>query len=244
MRLLPATIAVILAASALSGCGPTPGPATTSGAPTPGASATAGSSATPSPTPTVDPNVLFSITAEVTAPNGAVATVVQSVSRPVASLPDQSDVEAQLDAECDGWRTEIGTGSYLVSRIVSTVESGTWPGDLVVVSMNGWPVFSGDYSPFQAYCASAQVVVPGTARAVSPVPAGGAADDPGGWGTINYGLGLAYEAGHPDTAQPGDTVISECTISVTAAGLAESTRAASWATTPQDYPDFGCMVNF
>lgn len=240
--------AAAVAVALLAGCAPTPTLKTT-GAPS--ATPTASASATPTPTPTptaaaiTDPNALFTISAKLTSGTGATATILQTVYKPVATLPDLAAVQSQLDTQCTGWRDTYPTADYVVSTITATDTSTggkSWGNGHIVVSMDGSPVFTGDASSFQAYCASVQLAIPGTIRGVTPVPAGAGSDDPLGWATINYGFGFAYDSTHPDTPQPGDSTISNCVVTLSQSATA-SALATSWLTRTQYLPDFLCDVN-
>lgn len=232
----------------LAACAPTP-TLTTTAAPGASPTASAAPSATPTPTPTAaaitDPNVLFTISANLTSGTGATATIVQTVYKPVATLPDLAAVQSQLDTQCTGWRGTYPSADYVVSTVTATDTSTggkAWNNGHIVVSMDGSPVFTGDASSFQAFCASVQLAIPGMIRGVTPVPAGAGSDDPLGWATINYGFGFNYEPGHPDTAQPGDSVISNCVVTLSQSATA-SALATSWLTRSQYLPDFLCDVN-
>jgi hypothetical protein len=232
-------LAVVLLTLALSACGGGAGAASTA-SPTvtaaPPASATATPSTTAPPTATtvpVDPSILFTISATVTAGDGGVAHMVQTVYRPAATPP--AGTEGLLDTECDGWRAQFPSAAYVRSTYVATtVGAGSWTGGRIGLSMNGWPVYTGDYSTFQAYCATVLAHIPGTVESVTPVPAGGSPDAADGWATLFYGFGI------PDDDSP--TVLSDCVITLGADALA-SPIAATWPTKPQVYPGSTCDVN-
>lgn len=248
VRHVPAV--ALLAALVLTGCTPTipvasaAGPATTS---TPRATTTV---APPTATATpIDPNILFTISATVTLGTGEVGHVVQTVYKPAATVPDQATVESLLDESCGGWRAEFPAAEYVHAVITATTDgSSAWTNRWIGVSMNGGPVvagpvFIGDFGSFQAPCSTVRVLFPGTIDGYVPVPAGSSPDATGGWATIFYGFGIANEPEHPDTPQPGDTVLSDCVIALGAEALATSALASSWPTTPQVYPGFTCDVN-
>jgi len=242
MKLITPGLAIVTCL-ALAGCGVMGLPTGSTPTPTATPSRTASPSPTPSPTPTaiitpapeVDGDVLFTIKAKLTSPTGATATITQTVFAPFDDLDDESAVEDQLDEECSGWRDTIGDDAWLVSEITANDTSTggrTWSsGSQFVVTMAGAPVFQGDYSPFQAYCVSAQGHVPGVMRAVSPLDPDIAPDSPGGWATFAYGFGTADEVNR----------ISACTITVTALARAQSTLAKAWPSIRQD-PGF-CEIN-
>jgi hypothetical protein len=242
MKLITPVLAIAVGL-ALAGCGtmglPTGSTPTPSATPTP----TASPSATPSPTPTAmttpapeaSGDVLFTIKAKLTSPTGATATITQTVFAPFDELDDQDAVEDQLDEECAGWRQTIGDDAWLVSKITAkdtSTGSRTWDsGPQFVVMMAGTSVFQGDYSPFQAYCVSAQGHVPGVIRAVSPLDPDIAPDSLGGWASIAYGFGTADDSNR----------VSGCTITVTPLARTESELAKTWPTLRQN-PGF-CEIN-
>ena len=218
-----ATGLALLTTLAIAGC--------SAGSPSVATSAPpAAASATPEPSASsIDPNILFAISVTATAPNGAIADLTQTVYTPVAATTQQAADEAALDGECGGWRTEFPAAEYLVSLIEVTDESPAgvrWDGSVAVVSMNGWPTYTGAVDTFQAYCASYQVNV-GSSRAVSPVTAGSGADGLHGWAHVSYGFGIATEAGS-DVPGPDDTLLSNCQITLSPAVQA-SVIASTWA---------------
>ncbi|MCU1441186.1 MAG: hypothetical protein JWP85_2183 [Rhodoglobus sp.] len=242
-------VAAVLVGSALvlTACGQVPFPVpsaspTSTASPTPTVSAP---SPTPTPLPTADGEVLFTISAKLTSPVGATAHVEQVVYKPESDLDDLDAITTQLDDECTGWRESIGPADYVVGMITAedTSTGGKkWPpSGQVVVTMAGTPVFAGDWQTFQSFCTSVQVLVPGEVRGVTPVPAGGDADSPGGWATLTYGFGIATEAG-TDATDRRYTQLSDCRITLTAAARAESDIVEAWLAAPQASPGL-CEVN-
>jgi hypothetical protein len=224
----PAILAIL--ALTLAGCTPsTPSPtASPSDSETPSASATPTESASPTADP-VDPNILFTITVTATSPSGAIAHLRQAVYAPVASTSSQVADEAALDSECDGWRAAYPSPAYVVTTIEITDESPAgknWTTPVAVVSMNGWPTFTGSVSSFMAYCASVQVSI-GSSRGVTPVNAAAGADGAGGWAHILFGFGIATNAGS-DVPGPTDTLLSDCQIVLSPAASA-SAIASTWS---------------
>jgi hypothetical protein len=226
----PLAALAILAALSLAACSPgdPTDPEETDTTSTPTATADATPVPDDGPTP-LDPDVLFVISATATAPNGALANLVQTVYKPVSTTNQQGVDEAALDSECTGWRDEYPSADYVISLIDVTDQSpagASWQHSVAVASMNGWPVFSGEVDTFQAYCASYQVNL-GASRAVTPVTPGSGAEGPHGWAHILYGFGIATEAG-TDTPGPDDTVLSNCQITLSAEAAA-SAIASAWA---------------
>lgn len=242
MRLIH--VAAALSLLALAGCGvmPVPGASgTPSGTPSP----TASSTPTPSPAPTAAGDVLFTISATLTSPVGATAHIEQVVYAPTATLADAAAVEAQLDEECDGWRDRFPAPDYLVSEITATDTSTggkRWaPSGQVVVSLAGTAVYQGDFTPFQSYCSSVQVLVPADIRGVTPVTAGGNPDSAEGWGSLTYGFGIATEPG-TDATDSRYPQLTDCAITVSPAARAASANAASWTTAMLARPG-ACEIN-
>lgn len=200
---------------------------------------------TPSPAPTSSGEVLFTISATLTSPVGAVARLTQVVYAPVADLDDSAAVEAQLDEECEGWRSRFDNPDYLVGAITLTdVSTGgkKWaPSGQVVVTMAGTAVYQGDYTPFQSYCSSVQALIPGSIRGVTPVDAAGSPDSAHGWGTFTYGFGIATEPG-TDATDARYPQLTDCAITVSPAARQLSSNAARWASETLGRPG-ACEVN-
>jgi len=233
---------VIVAATAiallgLTACAPHPSPSSTAHA---GASTSPTPSATPTPTaPPLAADVLFRISVTATAPNGAVARLTETVHAPVAATDQQSADEAQLDNECDSWRTAFSPTRFVVGEISADLVSGNWdPNQVVVADMAGYPVWQGDEKPYQAFCASALPSIPGGARAVSPV-GGGDADRDGGWAIFRYGFGVPTDPSAGDTPSANDLVLSHCSIQLGAAAH-DSVFAGSWPGSPQTSNGLSC----
>ncbi len=222
-------VAVLLAASmALTGCAPQTGstakarPSTSAARPAP--------SATPTPTATPLPaDVLFRISVVATAGSGATALLTETVHAPVAATTNQAADEAALDTNCDGWRSAYTPTKYLVANVVTTVTSGSWvPTDSIATDMAAYPVWTGDQRPFRAFCGTALPLIPGIARAVSPV-GGGPSDSQGGWAIYRYGFSVPSDAGGSGaTAGATKVVLSACAIQLGSAAHA-SVFASTWA---------------
>ena len=231
-----AVAALLTAAIVLTGC--TPHPAASA---SPSKSGRAVSTPTPSATPTLPPlaaDVLFQITVTATAPDGAVAQLTETVHTPVVATSSQSADETLLDNECDSWRNAFPSTKFLVGEVATAVTSGTWNSDnTVATDMAGYPVWTGDQRPFQAYCASALPSIPGAARAVSPV-GGGDADTDGGWGIYRYGFAVPTDPSAADSPSPTGVVLSACSIQL---GSAASTSvfAGTWPT--QTHNGLSCL---
>lgn len=242
MRLIH--VAAALSLLALAGCGVMPVP-TATGTPTGSPTPTFSSSPSPTPTATAEGEVLFTISATLTSPVGAKAHLEQVVYAPTAAIADSASVEAQLDQECDGWRDRFAAPDFLVSEITTTDTSTggkKWaPTGQVVVSLAGTSVFQGDFTPFQSYCSSVQVLVPGTITGVTPVASTGSPDSAEGWGTLRYGFGIATEPG-TDATDPRYPQLSDCAITVSPAARAASANAAGWTSASISRPG-ACEVN-
>jgi hypothetical protein len=152
----------------------------------------------------------------------------------VTATNNQTADEAELDNECDGWRGAFTSTKYVVAEVSTAVTSGSWnSNDVIAADMAGYPVWTGDQRPFQAYCATALPYIPGAARAVSPV-GGGAPDSDGGWGIYRYGFSVPTEpsAGATPAPAPTDLVLSNCSVQLGAAAKG-SAFASSWPSTAQ-----------
>jgi len=235
---LAAAVAVGTAALlALAGCAPHPAPSSTAHGGSTG-SATPSASASPSAAPLPD-DVLFQITVTATAPNGAVAKLTETVHAPVATTDQQSDDEAQLDNECDSWRSAFSSTQFVVGQVQAILVSGSWdPKQAIAADMAGYPVWQGDQRPFQGFCASALPSIPGGARAVSPV-GGGDPDRDGGWAIYRYGFGIPTDPGSGDGPSTTDVVLSHCSIQVGSAAH-DSAFASSWPASLQSSKGLSC----
>jgi hypothetical protein len=236
-----AAAAVLLAASmALSGCAQQPTK------PTRAAPTTSSARATPSPTPTptappLPADVLFRLSTVATAPNGATALLIETVHVPVTATATQAADEAQLDTECDGWRSAYTSTKFLVADVITTVTAGSWtPNDVVAADMAGYPVWTGDQRPFRGYCATALPSIPGVARAVSPV-GGGPSDSQGGWAIYRYGFSVPTDSSAGATANASTVVLSSCAIQLGAAASA-SIFASTWSSSIASTSGLSCSV--
>jgi hypothetical protein len=233
-----AVMAALTVVVALSGCAPHP-----SASPTPTHSSRAVSTPTATPTPTLPPlpaDVLFQITVVATASDGATAQLVEIVHNPVAATSTQSADESLLDTECDSWRNAFPSTAFLVANVTTTVTSGTWnPDNTIAADMAGYPVWTGDQRPFQAYCASALPSIPGTARAVSPV-GGGKADAEGGWGIYRYGFGVPTDPGAGASPSATNVVLSDCAIQL-GTGAKASVFAGTWPSSAKTDKGLSCF---
>lgn len=241
-------VVVVVAATfalALAGCAPSPASPSHSAKPVRSATPTA----TPQPTASASPlpdGVLFQITATATAPDGTVAKLTEVVNAPVARTDHQAGDETQLDHECEGWRQAFASTQYLVATVTSTIPSGASWTDTdgqITMDMAGYPVWTGDQRPAQQLCATAVALIPGSARAVSPV-ASGKPDATGGWAVFRYGFGLlSTSGGGSGTASPAaqgaGVVFSDCRIQLgSAAGT--SIFASAWASHPDTEGGSAC----
>jgi hypothetical protein len=220
--------------------------------PAPVPSSTPGASSSPRPTPSssptddadpMHPDVLFVISVTATSPSGAIADLVQTVYRPTSSTTTQAADEAALDAECGSWRTEFPTARFVVSTMTVTDRSpagASWgAASPAVVSMNGWPVFTGSVTSFQAPCASVQLGI-GSARGVTPVAAGDP-DAVDGWARVAYGFGIATDPSFDLSTTGPYVTLSNCSIEVSTFATDNSETAEGWADAAQVFPLYQCM---
>lgn len=243
-------VVVVLAATfalTLAGCAPSSG--TPSHRATPVRTATPTATAQPTASlPALPDGVLFQITATATAPDGTVATLTETVNAPVAQTDHQAGDETQLDHECEGWRQAFPTTQYLVATVTTTIPSGASWTDAdgqITMDMAGYPVWSGDQRPAQELCATAIALIPGSARAVSPVAAG-KPDATGGWAVFRYGFGVPAASGgsgsgtaSPAAGSGAKIVFSNCQIQLGAAATS-SIFASAWASHPDTEGGSAC----
>jgi hypothetical protein len=241
MRARTATMlaAVVAGALLLAACTPT--------APTPTRSAkpsrtAAAPSASPTATsPALPDDVLFQITATATAPDGTTAALTETVHVPVDATDHQAGDTAQLDGECDGWRQAFPSTQFLVANVTTKVAPGASWTDAdgqVTVDMAGYPVWTGDQKPYQEVCATALALVPGSARAVSPVAAG-KPDGDGGWAVFRYGFGVPRVDGTATASPSTGVIFSRCRVQLGTAAKS-SIFASTWVSHPDTEGGTAC----
>jgi hypothetical protein len=246
--------AAILALASLSGCSsPTPAHSSThnhAGSGNPGQVAKPPKSATPTPTPTpagpapLPANALFSISATVTASNGATADLKQIVYKPIAQ--DAADI-ALLNKQCNypgqpdfqgqpTWQAQYPNSKFMDISMTATLHPGSpafLPGDAVNFEFGGGGVsaYSGAYQTFEAYCSPGYITIPGTITGVITVPSSDPAHGLWGWDTnpASYGFdGGGNDPGEPDSG--GTAVVSNCVVQLSADAKAAGPSIAAWAT--------------
>jgi hypothetical protein len=251
--------AAVLTLASLSGCS-SPTPAHTSshehaGSGNPGQATqptkTATSTPTVAPTPAgpapLPANALFSISATVTASNGATADLVQTVYKPIAS--NAADI-ALLNSECNypgqpdlqgqpTWQSQYPNSLYLDVTITATMHAGSpafLPADAVNFGYGGGAsAYSGAYQTFEAYCAPGYITIPGTIHGVGTVPMSDPAHALWGWAAnpAQYGFfGGGNDPGEPDSG--GTAVVSNCVVRLSADAKAAGPSIAAWASQPYD----------
>jgi hypothetical protein len=243
----PATKSPVVAHSP-KGSGSAPGSASPSNSPAPSANPSATPTATgPAPLPA---NVLFKITATVTAPGGASATLVQTVFVPAPITAAQrstfdSKCAGQTDSDAVGapWQNNYAVSDVLSSTMTATLNSGSpaWDNKTngVLADFMSFGVFSGAYQTFEAYCAPGFITIPGTQQAIAPIQSANPAGQDWGWaGEFAaygfYGGGNAPNGGDLD----GKAVVSNCHVEVSPTASANAV-AAGWATKVMHLGD-GC----
>jgi hypothetical protein len=255
--------AAILAVAALSGCSsPTPVHTSThnhAGSGNPGQVAKPPKSATPTPTPTptskptpkpagpppLPANALFSISATVTASNGATADLLQIVYKPIAQ--DAAEV-ALLNSQCNypgqpdfqgqpTWQAQYPNSKFMDISMTATLHPGSpafLAGDAVNFGFGGGvSAYSGAYQTFEAYCSPGYITIPGTITGVATVPASDPAHALWGWASnpAQYGFdGGGDDPGEPDSG--GTAVVSNCVVQLSADAKAAGGNIAAWATQP------------
>jgi hypothetical protein len=243
MRIAAPTIAA-LSLVLLGGCALLPSDVPTTAASQPGETSSPTASTTPTEAPdAVDPNVLFTISATATSPEGAVAYLKQVVFMPTASV-DGGYID-QLDEECAGWKAGYPNPSFIATTVTAVDASPagvSWNYDPAAVDLTGYPVFKGDFDTFQAYCATVQIKAGGTATGVSPLVGGKTPDQKGGWAHMAYGFGIDYDGSLTyQQALKTNTQLTDCAIELSDEAVATSSIAAEWATLVHKEPAFNCI---
>lgn len=223
---------------ALAGCtaaAPTRTPAPTTAAPS--ASPTPAAAPTPTPLPG---NGLFQINAVATASNGAIADLVETAYLPTTAGAGQT---ALLDSQCNypgdpaaqgqpSWESQYPRAVYLNATITAVARRGTpaWPNSTDPVAFSFLPVsaYQGDYTVLQAHCAAGTITVPGTVQGVAPLWGSNPAHGPYGWATPLGSYGFNGGGNDPGGPLSGTTVISDCTVQLSASAIAAG--VGSWAT--------------
>ena len=246
-------VTVTLVAIALSGCAASGGTPSKS---VPGGSHSSGVHSTPHPSatsadpadptrPTVDPTVLFTITAKLSSDAGATADLSEIVYKPVDATDQMSKDEALAndpDLGCPNWLSLIPNEQFLVGKITVTDTSpagASWPADAYGLALldfdGGHPVYSGAMNFFQAVCDTGVFVTLGETRAVSPVNPT-SPDEQYGWASYSYGF----------YAEPGEfagtigSTITDCSLTLSDYATANSVVVQGWAAQPQPYPGTSC----
>jgi hypothetical protein len=232
--------AVVLLVAALTACSTPSNKPPTSQQDAPGANVTqVKPTAKPSATATADPNVMFTISATVTSPAGAVADIVQVVYKPVAQDAD-SALLTDPDNGCGDWQSVIPDPEYVVTVATATDRSPagvSWPDfGVAFVGLLGRPIFTGPHQLWGVACTDAIIPI-GSVRGITAVSSG-PADTGFGWANVSYGIttgGAAQEYEGWD-----DENITNCKISLSQWAIDNSAKAASWATQAQLYPGVFC----
>ena len=254
--LVPVAVAAVVM-GALSGCAPavtSPSASHSHKAPGGSSSTTASATPTPTPTPTGPPplpaNALFQITATVTAPGGASASLVQTVFAPA---PITAAQKTTLNTKCAGqndqdatgapWLNNYASADVLSTTITATLDAGSpaWNNTTngVLADFMAFGAFSGAYSTFEAYCAPGFITIPGTQQAIAPIQPTNPAGENYGWAGEFAGYGF-YGGGNATNNDDlgGKAVVSNCHIQLSATAAANSV-AAAWAAKVMHLTD-GC----
>jgi hypothetical protein len=235
-----------------SGSGSIAHPGTSTG-PKPATATPSASASGPAPLPA---NALFRISATVTASNGAIADLVQTVYKPIA--PDPSDT-ALLNSQCNypgqpdfqgqpTWQSQIPGAVYLTSDMTATLHAGS-PAfdnatDFVLFGFPGAPgAYSGSYGVFEAYCDSGYIQIPGSVHGVAPISPTDPVNAEFSWAGPNAAAGgYGFSGGGNDPGGPdlgGTAVVKNCSVQVSAAAIAAAPALAAWKTTAPAF-DIGC----
>lgn len=240
-RRTPISLLLVLCMVPLTACVP-PGSGP-SASPDPGQETPSPSATSPSPTQSaLDPDILFRISVTAHDPNGAVADLVQTVYKPQSTTSNMAADLAELDNQCTGWQSAYPNPQYVETEIDVTDQSpdgASWgSGPVAIVSMDGAPVFSGNFTTFQAYCASVGVML-GNTHGITPV-ASGNPDAIRGWAQVLYGFGVATDPQFDLTTVGPYVTFTDCQIELSQFAIDNSAVAASWAGATQTYPLYVC----
>lgn len=229
------------------------------GAKPPTGAATATPTAKPATPDALPANALFRITATVTASNGAIADLSQTVYEPIAQ--DAADI-ALLNQQCNypgvpdlrgqpTWQAQVPGALFLTSDLTAKLRPGS-PAfdnskDFVYFGMPGAPgAYGGDYGIFEAYCDTGYIRVPGAIHGVAPIsstnPVFGISNLYG-WAAENgSSYGFAGGGNSPDSPDTGGSaVVKDCVVQVSAAAAAAAPKVAAW--TSQAY-SFGLGYSY
>ena len=190
---------------------------------------------TSTPAPTVDPDILFTVTATVTSPgkNGAVANLVQTVYAPRPATSVTTSDLARIKTQCDGLITTSANPTYLKTTVTSTLadDSSPWPSDDSVGVVEGGgngSAWGGSFTPFETACAGPIITIPGEADGIAPIPSVKSASQPTGWTVGQYGFAYFYDAdSFSDITKSERYKFSNCAIHLGPVA-AQNPTAAKW----------------
>jgi hypothetical protein len=196
-----------------------------------------------SATPEVASDLLFTITATVTAPSGASLALQQQVFTPVdfAQLP--AELQSAYTADC--LENPVALPDYIFVRAeVDATDSSpaglAWPAgfdtgyDLALVRLGDLSKFTGAVSSSQMPCATPRVH-PGHSEGAVAVIRTASPTDVGGWARLVYGFSSGWDVPIDEVADK-IPVYSDCTITM---GPAAGTTRLDPSTTRLD--PYGCI---
>jgi hypothetical protein len=197
----------------------------------PGPSTSTSATAAPSPAApdALSADVVFRITAVVTATGGESARLVETVFAPTTG--DGTEPAKMSAAMCDdsGWQQLFPDPSWLHLSATATMLSGSsWPQAAPIAlassGANSWVAWTGANRTGQAYCSPPNMLIPDDSTAVIPIAAGVPADDMKSWGTWVYGFAWARE-GEDVSTRP--FTFTSCTLE-RGPGAAASPTVTAW----------------
>jgi hypothetical protein len=206
--------------------------------------------AQPLGSPYPESDLLFTIVASATAPNGAEVEVMQAAYSPVTFDELEERVQAEVVHQCSAFDPTFSTsksvfdGFEYVRGFVTMTDVSTggvsWPTDpsneTLVFDFGQYSAFIGDAGVYQSPCTGG-TLTGGTAAGAAPFRAHASPTETGGWAATSYGIGIIWET--EADARKLFPVFTDCSIVVGPAGSSD-TYVSDWSNYVQPYGGDGC----
>jgi hypothetical protein len=186
-------------------------------------------------------DVLFVITATETSPQGATASMVETVYKPIAASAISAKRLAALHKECDPWTDWMPHAAFVPVTISITDTSpagASWTDPVAAAGPGSWVAFFGHASGGQSMCAGRDVGV-GESSAIKIISRSKNADDEYGWARDEYGFYASPQSGSNFPAAV-DRELTSCSIALSAYAVQTSDLVQLWPSTPQAEPPYSC----